>query len=97
MLWLTEALLSGIVYLRKVRTSTSFTRTSNQGKGRRLTPRDILKTRRIAAVRIHVERAIERLTRFRIFRGIMDLGLAPVCDQMAIVAAVICNLDNPLF
>ncbi|XP_068754595.1 uncharacterized protein [Montipora capricornis] len=53
-------------------------------------------TRQIARVRIHVERAIERLKDFKIFQGNLPLTLAPLADQMLIVCGALCNLLKPL-
>lgn len=53
-------------------------------------------TRQIAQVRIHVERAIERLKDFKVFQGNIPLTLMPLADQMLIVCAALCNLQKPL-
>lgn len=45
-----------------------FTKKCNWGKGRRLLQNDIVKTKCIARLRIHVERAIERLKIFSCFK-----------------------------
>ena len=65
-------------------------------KGRYLTPRDIIHTRNIASVRIHVERAIQRLKEFNILNGRINLALRPLLDQIVVIAAVLCNLHDPL-
>ncbi|CAH3154832.1 unnamed protein product, partial [Pocillopora meandrina] len=65
-------------------------------KGKSLSTKACTKTRRIAAVRIHVERAIQRLKCFRILRGVIPITLAAVADQTVFVCAALCNLMKPL-
>ena len=65
-------------------------------KGKPLSTKACTKTRRIAAVRIHVERAIQRLKCFRILRGVIPITLAAVADQTVFVCAALCNLMKPL-
>ena len=52
--------------------------------------------RLLECVRIHVERAIERLKDFKIFLGNLPLTLAKLADQMLIVCGGLCNLLKPL-
>ena len=47
-----------------------------------LDQRELIKTRRIASLRIHVERCMERIKNFHIFDGVMPLSLMDVADQM---------------
>ena len=50
-------------------------------------------TKRIAVVRIHVERAIQRLKGYKILQGIFfSIPLVPVADQTSFVCATHCNL-----
>ena len=65
-------------------------------KGKQLSTKACTKTRRIAAVRIHVERAIQRLKGFKILQGVMPISLAAVSDQTVTVCAALCNLLKPL-
>ena len=66
-------------------------------KGKSLSTKACTKTRRIAAVRIHVERAIQRLKCFRILRGVIPaITLAAVDDQTVFACAALCNLMKPL-
>ena len=53
-------------------------------------------TRCIAAVRIHVEIAIQRLKNFKVLQGVLPLSLASVADQTVTVCACLCNLIKPL-
>ncbi|KAK3093074.1 hypothetical protein FSP39_010734 [Pinctada imbricata] len=73
-----------------------FTRKCSWGKGKRLTPAQIQRTREIAKLRIHVERAIQRLKCFRILSGILPLSLKPLANKILVIAAFLCNLAPPL-
>lgn len=65
-------------------------------KGKQLSVKACTQTRRIAAVRIHVERAIQRLKNFKVLQGVLPLSLAFVADQTVTVCACLCNLMKPL-
>ena len=73
-----------------------FTKKCNWGKGKRLAGNDIIKTKSIARLRIHVERAIGRLKNFHILSTTMPLNLKPVANQIMTVCAFMCNLQKPL-
>jgi len=73
-----------------------FTRKREDGKGRALNQSEILKTREIASLRIHVERAIQRMKTFRILTKKMGFHLWPLLYQILVVVAVFCNLQSPL-
>ena len=55
-------------------------------------------TKEIANLRIHVERAIQRLKTltFRIRKYTLPLTLLPVIDNIVITCAALCNLYGPL-
>ena len=53
-------------------------------------------TRHIAALRIHVERAIARLKCFRIIRGVIPITLAPLANQIVTVCTFLTNFSDPL-
>jgi hypothetical protein len=57
---------------------------------------DVVKTKVVANLRIHVERAIERLKRFRILKGVMPITLVPLSDNIIMTCAGLCNLLDPL-
>ena len=57
---------------------------------RQFAPDEVMKTKKIAVVCIHVERAIQRLT------GVMQNSLWDVCEQLVFVAAVLCNFQPGL-
>ncbi|RUM31001.1 MAG: hypothetical protein DSY42_03545 [Aquifex sp.] len=73
-----------------------FTRKREDGKGRALNQSEILKTREIAALRIHVERAIERMKNFKILTNKVNFHLWPLLYQILVVVALLCNLQPPL-
>ncbi|XP_033724574.1 uncharacterized protein LOC117314614 [Pecten maximus] len=73
-----------------------FTRKCSWGKGKRLNASEIKKTRNIAKLRIHVERAIERLKNFHSLSNTMPLSCKPVANQMLKVCSFLCNLQRPL-
>lgn len=56
-------------------------------KGKSLSTKACTKTRRIVALRIHVERAIQRLKCFQILRGVMPITRAAVADQTVCVCS----------
>lgn len=64
--------------------------------GKQLSRKARKDTSNIAKVRIHVERAIERLKNFRILEGNIPLSMVHISDQMVEVCAALCNLLPPL-
>ena len=74
-----------------------FTENCNWGKGNKFLQSDIIKTRRIANLRIHVECAIERVKTFNILSNTMPLTLKPLSNQILKVCAFLCNLQTPLW
>ena len=50
----------------------------------------------IAKARIHVERAIQRVKRFRIFNSVIPLTMADILDDIVIVCSTLTNLMAPL-
>nr|XP_034308303.1 uncharacterized protein LOC105330058 [Crassostrea gigas] len=69
-----------------------FTRKCPWGKKKRLNVNEIKQTRKIAKLRIHVERAIQRLKLFRLIGNVIPWSLKPVINQMIKVSAFLCNL-----
>lgn len=61
-----------------------------------LSEKDVTITKVIANLRIHVERAIERLRRFSILKGTIPLSLLPLTDDIIRTCAGLCNLLDPL-
>ena len=62
----------------------------------RMLPQDIMKTKSIAAVRVHVERAIGRVKQFSLLDGVIDNNLFDLLEQMIFVAAMLCNFQPTL-
>ncbi|XP_058442959.1 uncharacterized protein LOC131438137 [Malaya genurostris] len=50
----------------------------------------------IAAARVHVERAIQRIRIFSFFNSKVDSRFVPVLDELIIIACAIVNLSNPI-
>lgn len=65
-------------------------------KGRMLTQNEIAKTRSIASVRIHVERAIGRMKTFKLLGQTVDQRMWPLIDYIVVIVAVLCNMKPPL-
>ena len=60
-----------------------------------LTPAQIEKTRRIATLRIHVERCIGYGKNYRILDGVMPLSLSPVVNDIIKVCFLLGNFHSP--
>ena len=54
------------------------------------------KTKDIANLRIHVERAINRIKTFRILKNTIPLTLIPLADDIISTCAALCNIQAPL-
>lgn len=66
-------------------------------KGKKqLSVKEVEQTRKIAHVRIHVERAIERIKNFNILSSNMSMCLVPHADSIVTICAAICNLQPKL-
>lgn len=61
-----------------------------------LSETEVTKTRRIASVRIHVERAINRMKTYRIFKSALCIASRRTISDMIFVCAGLCNLKAPL-
>lgn len=72
-----------------------FTKKCNVGKEKNLplTSNDIIKTKKIANCRIHVERAIQRVKTIKMLYG--QISLKPLLDQILLIACVLTNLWGP--
>ena len=62
----------------------------------KLSPQEEILTKQIARVRIHVERAIERMKKFRIIGRLCPLSLRPLMSQIVFVVACLVNYQAPL-
>ena len=61
-----------------------------------LDPDEEDETRQIASVRIHVERAIERIKNFNILRQIIPNTMAEDINKIWKVSAILTNFKGPL-
>ncbi|XP_019639903.1 PREDICTED: uncharacterized protein LOC109481748 [Branchiostoma belcheri] len=66
-----------------------------QGK-RQMARNKVKKTKTVANLRIHVERAINRLKDFRILDGTFPISLLPAADDIIKVCAALVNLQSDL-
>ena len=62
-------------------------------KGKQLSTKACSKTR-IPSLRIHVERAIRRMKKFRLLKEVIPISIAAVANQAVFVCAALCNLLN---
>ena len=66
-------------------------------KGKKqLEPSELVQTRRIASLRIHVERAMERIKNYHIFDRILPSSLSDITEEIFFVCAVMSNFFPPL-
>ena len=61
-----------------------------------LSAREVTETRRIAEVRIHVERAISQIKNYRILQGVLPISQAAVSSQIFTVCAYLTNFSPPV-
>ena len=64
--------------------------------GKRLSSKAVRRSRNIASVRIHVERAIGRMKTFRILGGVIPLRLRFQLNQICVIICALCNIQNRL-
>ena len=57
---------------------------------------DVIKTQEITSLRIHVERAINKIKNFLIFDGVIPISQFCIVNQMRCVRAMICNFQDPI-
>ena len=62
---------------------------------KQMTPHDLVKTKKIAAVRIHVERKMQQLKYFEL-RNQIDNSLFDIIDPLVVVTAVLTNFQPAL-
>ena len=55
-----------------------------------------MKTKKIAAVRIHVERAINRMKQYALVSGVIPNGLWDIADQLVFAAGYLTNFEPGL-
>jgi DDE superfamily endonuclease/Helix-turn-helix of DDE superfamily endonuclease len=61
---------------------------------KQLSNSEVVRTRRIASVRIHVERMIARLKNFRILKFVLPITLVPQLDNILIICCALCNFQS---
>ncbi len=61
-----------------------------------ITKSECEKTKEVANVRIHVERAINRLKKFRILKNTLPITLLPLVDDIITTCGALCNIQPPL-
>ena len=61
-----------------------------------MTKTECSKTKDIANLRIHVERAINRIKTFRILKNTIPLTSSPLADDIISTCAALCNIQAPL-
>ena len=64
--------------------------------GKQIPTRPVGRSRKIASVRIHVERAMERLKNNKILQGVIPLQLKNSLNQIMTICAVLSNMEDPL-
>lgn len=57
---------------------------------------NVMSTKRVANIRIHVERAIQRLKTFRVLSGTYPISMISILDEVIIICAALCNIENML-
>ena len=57
---------------------------------------DAIRTQQIASVRIHVERAINRIKNYKIWSGVVPLSSFGLVNQMLSICAFLCNAQDKL-
>ena len=67
------------------------------GSNNQMTAQDVIKTREIASVRIHVERAINKIKNFHSWDSVVPLSLFGVVNQTWSVCTFLCNIQDPLY
>ena len=58
--------------------------------------KEVQKTKKIANLQIHVERAINRIKNYRILKGTLSITMMQHVDEIVLVCAPLCNIKNVL-
>ena len=61
-----------------------------------LTEKELIITRRIASLRIHVERTMERIKKFNIFDRTLQASTTDITNRILFVCCVLCTFQPPL-
>ena len=65
-------------------------------KGGHMSKSNVVKTRKIASLRIHVERAIGRIKQYRILTSVIPLSIAPYVDSIWFICCALTLFHPPL-
>ncbi|XP_026461318.1 uncharacterized protein LOC113363041 [Ctenocephalides felis] len=73
-------------------------RTPSVSTGVKLSQSDVLQGKRIAALRIHIERVIGRMREFDFLKPhvVVNHNMLPLTDYIVIIAAALVNLQTPI-
>ena len=66
------------------------------GSKGQMSPEEVVETQSIAALRIHVERAINKIKNFHIWDSVVPFTNFTVVNQMWAVCAMLCNFQNSI-
>ena len=66
------------------------------GQNTQMSAEDVIHTQQIASVRIHVERAINRIKNYKIWSGVVPLSSFGPVNQMWSICAFLCNTQDKL-
>ena len=66
------------------------------GQLEQMSAENVIRTQQIASVRIHVERAINRIKNYKIWNGVIPLSLFGLVNQMWSICSFLSNLQDPL-
>ena len=69
---------------------------ADKGFDIQLTRKEVEQTRRIAAVRIHVERKMEQIKNFRILQGTIPATKRNNANNFVLICTALTNLEPPL-
>ena len=61
-----------------------------------MVPEDLMSTKKIAGVRIHVERKMQRIKSYKILAGEIDNTLFDMLEQLVFVCAMLTNFEGAL-
>ena len=69
---------------------------TRKGQGQQLSPYEVAHSRRIAHVRVHLERAIGRIKEYKILTQINSTHLLPDLNKIFYIYCILSNLHNEL-
>ena len=66
------------------------------GSQGQMSPEDVVTTQTVASLRVHVERAINKVKNFHIWDNVLLLNLFGIVNQMWTVCCILCNMQKPI-